>query len=194
MKFFGQKSEKCSHKIRKKFWKERKTNYFSRNFYSGYVDRILRAMPKVSAENPTRFKISEKKFQATNCSSGNVECSFENFLKFCGRKSEKILLKIRKNSEKENKKNYFFSNFYSGHLDKFLRTTPKVSTENSKRFKVFLKKFKATSCSCGHAEGSFHNFFSKFFGQKSEKFSLIIRKNSKNKTKKLFSAFFTLDT
>ena len=60
-------------------------------------------MPKVSAEDPKRFK-TFKKFQAKNCSSGHVEGRFENLVKFFGQKSENILLKIRKNSEKKNKK------------------------------------------------------------------------------------------
>ena len=36
--------------------KKTKTNYFFRIFYSGHVDRILRTMTNVSAENPKQFK------------------------------------------------------------------------------------------------------------------------------------------
>ena len=60
-------------------------------------------MPNVSAENPTVSKLKEN--QATKCSSGHVEGSFDKFMKFLGQKSENTLLKIRKNSEKRNKKN-----------------------------------------------------------------------------------------
>ena len=83
-----------------------------------------------------------KKNQATNCSSGHVEGSFDKFSKFFGQKSENILLKSRKNSEMKTKKNCFFRNFYSGHVDRILRTMPKVSAENPKRFKTLEKNFK----------------------------------------------------
>ena len=81
-------------------------------------------------------QIFRKKFQATNCSSGHVEGSVDKFSKFFGQKSENTLLKNRKDSEKKTKENYFFRNFYFGHLDKFLRTIPNVSAENPKRFKT----------------------------------------------------------
>ena len=66
----------------------------------GNEDRILRTMPKVSAENPKWFKIF-KKNQATNCSSGHVEGSFENFLKFFCQKSEKFFAQNPGNFWKE---------------------------------------------------------------------------------------------
>ena len=68
--------------------------------------------------------------------------SFHIFWKFFFQKSEKFSLKNRKNSEKETKNNYFFRNFYSGHVDRLLRTMPKVSAENPKRFKTFKINFK----------------------------------------------------
>ena len=71
-----------------------------RNFYFGNEDRILRTMPKVSAEDAKRLK-TLKKIQATNCSSGHLEGSFENFLKFFGQNSENISLEIGKNSERK---------------------------------------------------------------------------------------------
>ena len=61
-------------------------------------------MPKVSAENPKLFKF-KKQIQATNCSSGHVEGSFENFLKFFGQKSDKFFAQNpKKKYEKKNKK------------------------------------------------------------------------------------------
>ena len=150
-------------------------------------------MPKVSAENPKRFK-TLKKNQAKNCSSAHAEGSFDNFLKFFDQKSEKIFAQILRKFWKEiKKKNYFFRNFYSGHVDGNLRTMPKVSVENPKLFKNFLKNFEATSCSCGHAEVSFHNFLKiwpkvwKIFAQKSKKIL-------KRKQKKLFFPQFLLWT
>ena len=98
-------------------------------------------MPKVSAENPKRFETLKKKFQATNCSSGHAEGSYHIFLKFFGGKSEKFSLKIRKKFWKENKNKLFSRNFYSGHVDRILRTMPKVSVENPKRFKTLEKNF-----------------------------------------------------
>ena len=77
--------------------------------YSRHVDRILRTMPNVSAENPKVSKL--KKNQATKCSSGHVEGSFDNFSKVFGQKSENILLKNRENSEKENQKKILHPQF-----------------------------------------------------------------------------------
>ena len=131
----------CS-KFEKKSEKKNKKNYFFRNFYSGPLDRFLRTMLKVFEENLKRFK-TWKKYKATSGSCGHAEVSFHKFLKFFGQKSESILLKIRKISEKKNKKNYFFRKFYSGHVDGSLRTMPNVSAENPKRFKILEKVFES---------------------------------------------------
>ena len=125
-------------------------------------------MPKVSAENPKLFKF-KKQNQATNCSSGHVERIFVNFLKFFGQKSEK---NFRSKSEKILKrriKKLILRNFYSGHVDRILRTMPKVSAENPKRFKTF-KKISSQKLFLWTRRRLFWKLLEVFFGQKSENF------------------------
>ena len=184
LKFFGQKSEKFLLKNRKNSGKKTKKNCFFRNFYSGHADRILRTMPKVSAENAKRFKILEKKIQATNCSSGHVEGSFENFLKFFGRKSEKFLTQNPKKFWKGKQKKLFLPQFLLWTLRYIYETHTKGFCRKSKTVQNFLKNFKATSCSCGHAEGSFHNFFEVFWPKVWKLFAQISKKFWKRKQKK----------
>ena len=133
-----------------------------------------------------------KVLQAKNCSSAHTDVSFGNFLKFIGQKSEKFFAQIPKKFWKEKqKKTIFFRNFYSGHVDRNLRTMPKVSAENPKRFKT-LKKFQVTKCSSGHAECSSDKTL-KFFGQKCEKsFAQNPKKVLKRKIRKLFLPQFLL--
>ena len=98
-------------------------------------------MPKVSAENPKRFK-SFKKISSQKLFLWTRRKLFwkllENFRpevwKLFRSKSEKTL--------KRRIKNYFFRNFYSGHEDRSFRTMPKVSAENPKTTQNFRKKFK----------------------------------------------------
>ena len=142
LKFFGQKSENFLLKIRKNSGKKTKKKLFFRSFYSGHVDRILWAMPNVSAENPKRFKIFLNKIKVTKCSSGRAEGTFENFFEIFWPKVWKIFAQKSKKFWKENKKTVFFRNFCSGHLDRFLRTMPRVSAENPKRFKTLENNFK----------------------------------------------------
>ena len=134
----------------------------------------------VSAENRKRFK-TWKKIQATNCSSGHEEGSFNNFLKIWT-KVWKIFAQKSKKFWKENEKNCFFHNFYSGHVDSYLRTMPKVSAENPKRLKTLKKYFKPQIVPLDTKKVVLTTFWR--FGQKSEKFSLKNRKNSEKKTKK----------
>ena len=155
--------------IRKKLWKKNKKNYFSRNFYSEHVDRVLRTMPRVYAENPKRFKTFKSFFKPKIVRLHTQMLVLTTSRSFFWPEVWKI---FRSNSEKtlkrKTKKTILFRNFYSGHVDRNLRTTPKVSAANPKRFKT-LKKVQATNCSSGHAKGSFDDFL-KFFGQTSEIF------------------------
>ena len=194
MKFYGQKSEKkLSLKIRKNSERKNNKEYFFRKLYSGHVDRILRTMPKVSAENPKRFK-TWKKYKATSWSCGHAEVSFHKFLKFFGQKSESILLKIRKISEKKNKKKLFFPQIllwtrrwkFENHAKGFCR--------KSKTIQNFRKNFRVTNCSSGHVEGSFENFWSvlaKSLKIYRSKFEKILKRKTK---KTFFSAIFNLDS
>ena len=137
--------------------------------------------------NVSKLKI---KFQATNCSSGHVEGSFDKFLKFFGQKSEKFLLKNWKNSGKKTKKNFFSAIFT---LDTWIEFCEPCQMFLQKiRIVSKLKKNQATNCSSGHVEGSFYKVL-KFFGQNSEKFLLKIRKKfwKENKKTVFFRNFYS---
>ena len=119
--------------------------------------------------------------------------SFHIFWKFFFQKSEKFSLKNRKNSEKETKNNYFFRNFYSGYVDRLLRTMPKVSAENPKRFKTFKKKFKLQIVPLDTQKVVF-TFSWSFLAKSLKTFRSKFEKNSEKKTKtNFFPALFTLD-
>ena len=186
---------KCFAQKFEKFLKRKtKKNYFFRNFYSGHSDKFLRTIPKVSAENPKRFKTFEKKVKVTKCSSGRAEGSFDNFLKFFGRKSEKFCSQNPKKFWKEKSENCFFRNFYSGHVDKNLRTMPKVSAENPKRFKTFKNYFKPQIVPLDTQKIVLTTFW-RFFAGSLKKISLKIRKKiPKRKIRKLFLPKFLLWT
>ena len=187
MKIFA----RCSKKNLKR---KTKKNYLFRNFYSGHLDRFLMNHAKGFCRKSETIQNFLKILKPQVVRVDTQKVVLTTFWRFFAESLKKVPLNIRKNSEKKNKKTISSAFFYSGHLDRFLRTMPKVSAENPKRFKNFEKKFKATSCSCGHAEFSFHNFL-KFFGQKSENIVLKIRKNSEKKNKKkLFLPLFLLWT
>ena len=134
-----------------------------------------------------------KKIQATNCSSGHVEGSFDKLFNFLA-KVWKYFAQNSKNFWKEKQKNYLFRNLYSGHLDKFLRTIPKVSAENPKWFKTFKKDLKSQNVPLD-AQKVVLTISWSFLAESPKKFSLKIRKNSEKKNKKtVSSAIFTLDT
>ena len=129
LKNFRSKVEKSlKKKIRK---------LFLPNFYSGHIYTNLRTMPKVSAENPKRFKTLEKNFKPKIVPLDTQKVVLTTFWKFFGRKSEKFFSQNPKKFWKEKSENSFFRNFFSGHVDRHLRTKPKVSAENPKRFKIF---------------------------------------------------------
>ena len=185
LKNFSLKIRKNSEKKNKK---TASSAIFTLDTYIDFWEPCRRFLQKIQNDS------EPKKLQATNCSSGRVEGSFDKLLKFFGHSLKIFCSKFEKFLKRKTKKNYFFRNFYSGLLDKFLRTIPKVSAENPKRFKTFEKKFKVTKCSSGRAEGSFDNFL-KFFGRKSEKFFPQNPKKFWKKNKKsVSSAIFTLDT
>ena len=119
--------------------------------------------------------------------------SFHNILKFFGQKSEKISPKNRKKSEKKTKKNYFFHTFYSGHVDRILRTMSKVSAENPKPFKTFKKFFKPQIVPLVTQKVVLTTFW-RFFADSLKKFSLKIRKILKRKIRKMFLPKFLLWT
>ena len=182
LKFFGQKSENFFAQNPKKNLKRKtKINSLFRFFYSGHVDRLFRAMPKVCAENPKRFRTLKKiKSQIVPLDTQKVVLTtswsfLAQTLKKFRSKSEKIL-------KRKVKKNCFFRKFYSGHLDRILRIHAKSFCRKSKTVQNIYKNFKATNCSSAHAERSFDNFL-KFFVQKSEKFLVKFRKNFWKKKK-----------
>ena len=149
----------------------------------------MRTTPKALQKIQNGSKLL-KKFKATSCSCGHAEGSFHNFFEVFWPKVWKIFAHNSKKLWKENEKNCFFRNFYSGHVDIILRTMPNVSAENPKVSK--LKENQATKCSSGHVEGSFVKFMN-FFGQKSENNLLKNRKKFwKEEQKKLFLPQFLL--
>ena len=181
--FLARSLKNFSLKFRRKFWEEKSENYFFRNFYSGHVNRISRTMTKVSAENPKRFK-TLKKVPATNCSSGHAKGSFDNFLKFFGQKSEIFFAQHPKKSLKRKiKKNYFSRNFYSEHVDRVLRTMPRVYAENPKRFKTF-KSFLQPEIVPLHTQMLVLTTSRSFLARSRKNFSLKFRKNSEKKKQK----------
>ena len=93
------------------------------------------------------------------------------------------------------KKNFFFCKFYSGHVYRNLRTMPKVSAENPKRFKTFKNYFNQQIVPLVTQKLVLTTFW-RFFAESLKKFSLKIRKkNSEKKNQKtVSSANFTLDT
>ena len=177
MTFFGQKSKKIFAQNPEKFRKEEwKKNFFFRKFYSAHVYRNLRTIPKVSAENPKRFKTFKKNFKPQIVPLRRVEGSFDKFLTFFGQKSEKNFAQNPEKFRKEEwKKNFFFRKFYSGHVYRNLRTMPKVSAENPKRFKTFKKYFKPQIVPLVTQKLVLTTFW-RFFAESLKKFSLKIRK------------------
>ena len=182
-KFFFQKSEKFSLKNRKNSEKETKNHYFFRNFYSGHVDRILRTIPKVSAENPKRFKTFKKYFNQQIVPLVTQKVVLTTFWRFFAESLKKFSLKIRKKIWKEKSENCFLRKFYSGHLYRNLRTIPLVSAENPKRFKTFKKYFKPQIVPLVTQKVVLTTFW-RFFAESLKKFSLKIRKNSERKNEK----------
>ena len=162
-------------KIEKILKRKQKKTIFSRNFYSGHVDRLLRTMPKVSAENPKRFKTLEKNFklQFVPLDTQKVVITFS--WSFLAESLKKFLLKIRKKFWKEKSENCFFRKFYSGHVYRNLRTNPKVSAENPKRFKTFKKYFNQQIVPLVMQKVVLTTFW-RFFAESLKKFSLKIRK------------------
>ena len=138
-------------------------------------------MTKVFAENPKRFK-TFKKVQATNCSSGQAKGSFDNFLKFFGQKTEIFLAQHPKKVWKEKEKKLFHRNFYSGHVDRVLRTMPRVYAENPKRFKTFKSFFKPKIVRL-HTQMLVLTTSWIFLARSRKKFSLKFRKSSERKNK-----------
>ena len=132
LKIFRSKLEKVLKKCLK--------NCFFRKVYSGHVDRILRTMPKVSAEKPKRFKTFESFFMPKIVRLHTQKLVLTTPWSFLAKSLKNFRSKIEKNSEKKNKKNHFLRNFYSEHVDRILRTMPNVSAENPKRFKILKKK------------------------------------------------------
>ena len=130
-----------SLKIRKNSEKKNKKTVSSAIFtldtYIEFWEPCRRFLQKIQNDS------EPKKIQATNCSSGHVEGSFDKLLKFFGHSLKIFCSKFEKFLKRKTKKNYFFRNFYSGHVDRFLRTMPKVSAENPKRFKTLEQKFKS---------------------------------------------------
>ena len=109
--FLAESLKNFSLKIRKKFRKEELKIYISSAIFTldtqiEFWEPCRRFLQKIQ-EGSKLYK----KIQATNCSSGHLEGSFENFLKFFGPKSEKFLLKNRKISGKKAKKNFFSAIF-----------------------------------------------------------------------------------
>ena len=186
-RFFAESLKKFLLKIRKKnSEKKNQKTVSSANFtldtYTETWEPFQRFLQKI--QNDLKLL---KYILSHSCSSGRVEGSFDKFLTFFGQKSEKIFAQNPEKFRKEEwKKNFFFRKFYSAHVYRNLRTIPKVSAENPKRFKIFKKIFQATNCSSGHAEGSFDNFL-KIFRRKSEKiFAQNPKKTLKRKIRKLF--------
>ena len=142
LKFFGRKSEKLFTQSPKKNLKRKIRKLFLPQFLLWTRRQNFENHAEGFCWTSKTIQNFRKKIQATNCSSGHVEGTFEKLLKFFGRKSEKFLLEIRKKFWKKNKKNCFLRNFYSGHVDRILRTMPKVSAEHPKRFKTLEKNFK----------------------------------------------------
>ena len=135
-----------------------------------------------------------KKIQATNCPLGHVEGSFDKLFKFFGQSHKIFCSKFEKFLKRKTKKNYLFRNLYSGHLDKFLRTIPKVSAENPKWFKTFKKVLKSQNVPLDAQKVVLTTSWS-FLAESPKNFSFKIRKNSEKKNKKtVSSAIFTLDT
>ena len=186
-KYFAQNS--------KNFWKEKQKKLF--------FPQILLLTRRWKFENHAKgfcrkskmIQNFRKNFRVTNCSSGHAKGSFDHFLKFFGRKSEKIFAENPKKFWKEKSENCFFRKFYSGHLDRILRNMPKVPAENPKGFKPFLKKLKPQVVPLDTQKFVFTNFWSflakslKIFCSKFEK-----KSEKKNKKKTISSAIFTLDT
>ena len=137
LKFFGQKSENISLKIGKKSEKKSWKNCFFRGFYSGHVDRILRTIPKVSAEKAKRFKTFKCFFKPKIVRLHTQKLVLTTSWSFLAKSLKNFYSKFERNSEEKNKKNHFFCNFCAGHVDRILRTMPKVSAENPERFKFF---------------------------------------------------------
>ena len=192
--FLGENLKIFCSKFEKKSEKKNKKNYLFRNFYSGHLDRFLMNHAKGFCRKSETIQNFLKILKPQVVRVDTQKVVFTNFWSFLAKSLKIFCSKFEKILKRKTKKT-ISSAFFSGHLDRFLRTMPKVSAENPKRFKNFEKKIKATSCSCGHAEFSFHKFL-KFFGQKSENILLKIRKNSekKNKKKLFLPLFFTLDT
>ena len=186
LKFFGQKSENFFAQNPKKIWKKKqKLTVYSAFFYSGHVDRFFRAMPKVCAENPKRFR-TLKKIKSQIVPLDTQKVVLTTSWSFLAKSVKKFRSKSEKIPKRKAKKTCFSRKFYSGHLDRILRTHAKSFCRKSKTVQNIYKNFKATNCSSGHAEGSFDNFL-KFLGQKSENISLKIGKKFwKEKLKKMF--------
>ena len=162
-------------KIRKKFWKEKSENCFFRKFYSGHVYRNLRNIPKVSAENPKRFKTFKKYFNQQIVPLVTQKVVLTTFWRFFAESLKKFSLKIRKKIWKEKSENCFLRKFYSGHVYRNLRTIPMVSAENPKPFKTFKKYFKPQIVPLVTQKVVLTTFW-RFFAESLRKFSLKIRK------------------
>ena len=189
---FGQKFEKFSLKNRKNSEKKQKKLFFPQFLFWAPTQK-LENHAKCFCRKSITIQNFRKKNQATNCSSGHVEDSFDNFLKFFGRKSEKCFAQNPKEFWEEKSENCFFRTFYSGHVNRNLRTMPKVSAENPNWFKSFKKFFKPQIVPLDTQKVVLTTFW--IIGQKSEKFSLKNRNNSEKKQKKtVFSAIFNLDS
>ena len=140
----------------------------------------------VSAENPKRFKTFKKYFKPQIVPLVTQKVVLTTFWRFFAESLKKISLKIRKKFWKEKPENCFFRKFYSGHVYRNLRTTPKVSAENPKLFKTFKIYFKPQIVPLDAKKVVLTNSW-RFSAKSLKKFSLKIRKNSeRKKEKKLF--------
>ena len=134
-------------------------------------------MPKVSAENPKRFKTFESFFKPKivrlHTQKVVLTTSWRLLAKslkiFCSN-SEKVL---KRKTKKTNSSAIFTLDTQKEFWEPCQMFLQKIRNDSK-----FLKKFQAKNCSSAHTEVSFDNFL-KFFGQKSEKkVSLKIRKKT----------------
>ena len=186
LNFFCSKSEKISEKKNKKFIS---SGIFILDTKIDVWEPCQRFLQKIQNSS----KLLKKNFKPKIVHLNTQRVVLTTSWSFFGQKSENISLEIGKNSEKESLRNSFFRKFYPGHVDRILRTMPKVSPGKPKRFKTFESFFKPKIVRL-HTQKLVLTTSWSFLSKNLKFFSLKIRKKSEKNKKIISSGFFTLNT